>query len=150
MNLLENFKIGIKNYITLERGLRLEELDETVITSLKLSFLTTIFGITTYSHYLDVEFGNDILEVMKIINNRKNFEYIKNKENHKKFIYVANLLENKNWTEWGTSIRGCWFNSYGNPSVNYGVDYYGMRRIEFDTEGKDIRELLEFLSNGSI
>ena len=94
-----------------------------------------------------MKFGKDIIEVMEVINNRKNFEYIKeDKENYKKFILVANLLDKYNWIEWGTSIRGCWFDKWSNPYIE-GECYDMEDKIEFDEDGKDIGLLLDFLKS---
>ncbi len=101
-------------------------------------FVSDIFDITTYDYDLSMKFGKDIIEVMEVINNRKNFEYMKeDEENYKKFILVANLLDKYNWIEWGTSIRGCWFDKWCNPYIE--GDCYDMEdKIEFDEDGKDI------------
>lgn len=154
MKLIDNFKKGLSNYIERESIFDDLEQDEMVskygVKNIKLSFLTIIFGITTYSRYLDIEFGKDILEVMTVINNKENFKYIADKDNHKKFIYVANLLDRYSWIEWGTSIRGCWFTDWNSPDVDCGVDYYKMDKIKFDDKGKDIKELIEYLNNDLI
>ena len=48
-----------------------------------------VFGITTYDTSLSIEFGKEILDIMEVIHNGNNFEYIKDNE----FIY-PNILEN--------------------------------------------------------
>jgi len=50
-----------------------------------------------------------ILDTLIKIKNRTTFEYIKNKENYKNFILSCNFIQD--WLEWGTSIRGAWFNT---------------------------------------
>ena len=81
------------------------------IQELKCAFLSQEkFELTTYDIGLELEFGQDILEVMKIIFEKQNFKYLEeNNENYKKFILVANGLQRLNWIDWGTSIKGCWF-----------------------------------------
>jgi hypothetical protein len=64
--------------------------------------------MATYDSDLDVLFGKEIFEVIKVILDRTWVEYIKDEANYIKFIRCANLLGNN--IEWGTSIRGCWFN----------------------------------------
>lgn len=71
-----------------------------------------LFDITTYDDALDIEFGKTIHEVMIQIFNRTTFEYIKIQDNYKKYIIVCNLLTGYRMLEWGTSIRGAWFD-YG-------------------------------------
>ena len=147
MNLVDLFKKGLKCYLRQEYTFH-NNLDKKFnIVDVKAIFVADIFDITTYDYDLSMKFGKDIIEVMEVINNRKNFEYIKeDKENYKKFILVANLLDKYNWIEWGTSIRGCWFDKWSNPYIE--GDCYDMEeKIEFDEDGKDIGLLLDFLKS---
>jgi len=98
----------------------------------KCIFLSSaIIGITTYDDELDKEFGKMILSTMIQIKNRITFEYIKNKENYKNFILSCNFIEE--WIEWGTGIRGAWFNTGDGKIVpdealsNVGYDEDGIR-----------------------
>ena len=75
------------------------------------------FNITTYDGDLDYEFGKDIYEVMIQIFNRTSFEYIRDETKYKKFILVCNLLLQYKLLEWGTSIRGCWFDYYNSEKI---------------------------------
>jgi hypothetical protein len=85
----------------------------------RLAFLSeSVLGLCTYDMDLDVYFGREIFEVMKVIYNKKNFEYIKDEDNYKIFMLVCNLLNKNHWIEWGTSIRGCWFNESENIMLN--------------------------------
>lgn len=68
-----------------------------------------VFDLTTYDGSLDERFVKDILEVCKVILENRNFEYIKNEDNYVKYILVCQLLNGFSWIEWGTSIRGAWF-----------------------------------------
>lgn len=71
-----------------------------------------VFGLTTYDGDLDETFVKAILEVCKVIHNGSNFEYIKNEQNYIKYILVCQLLDKFHWIEWGTSIRGAWFDGW--------------------------------------
>jgi len=76
----------------------------------KCIFLSSaIIGITTYDDELSKEFGEMILETLIQIKNRTTFEYIKDKENYREYILSCNYIQD--WIEWGTSIRGAWFNT---------------------------------------
>lgn len=148
MNLVDNFKNGIKEYIKHSELQGWEEgefIKEIGVKNIKCAFLSdAIFGLTTYDIGLDIEFGKYILEIMEVISNKTNFEYIKYEgDDYKKFILVANILDKYNWIEWGTSIRGCWFSSYGNPTIYEDLDNLNMSKIEFDDE--NICNLLEYL-----
>lgn len=68
-----------------------------------------VFDLTTYDGELDKCFSKKILEVCKVILNGKNFEYIRNNDNYVNYILVCQTLVRHNWIDWGTSIRGAWF-----------------------------------------
>jgi hypothetical protein len=72
--------------------------------------------LITYDDELDEEFVKKIIEVSKAIIDRQTFEYIaESHENYVVFILVCNLFEYFEWINWGTSIRGSWFeDTYGN------------------------------------
>ena len=138
MNIVENFRNGIKEYI--------ERYDIKEYKNIKYRFLASIvFEITTYDTSLSAEFGRDILEVMEIISKRSSFEYIRNKEDYRKFIIVVNILNQYGWIEWGTSIRGCWFDNYAEPIINTSMEVLGMNPVTIKDE--DICKLIEYLKS---
>lgn len=67
-----------------------------------------VFDLTTYDDELDELFVNDILEVCKVILEKRNYEYIKDEKNYIKYILVCQILKRFGWINWGTSIRGAW------------------------------------------
>ena len=139
MNIVDNFRNGIKEYIKCYDA-------EKRSKNIKYEFLTeVIFEITTYDTSLSIEFGKDILEVMDVIINRKNFEYIKNKENYRKFIIVANILDQYGWIEWGTSIRGCWFYEFAEPIRCVSMEALDMKPITINDE--NISKLIKYLKS---
>lgn len=71
-----------------------------------------VFDLSTYDRKLDKLFVDAILEVCSVIFNAKNYDYIIDQENYVKYILVCQLLDKFNWIEWGTSIRGAWFDGY--------------------------------------
>jgi len=100
-------------------GNHTKEFDKISEQSKRLAFLSsTVFGLTTYDLDLDIEFGKDIFEIMKVIYEKRNFEYIKDESNYKKYILVCNFLINNHWLEWGGSIRGAWFNNFESIRLN--------------------------------
>lgn len=66
-----------------------------------------IVGITTDDWGLDLEFGENLLEVITQIHNKTTFKYVKDKNNYKKYIIYCNFIID--WIDWGVSIRGAWF-----------------------------------------
>jgi hypothetical protein len=77
-----------------------------------------LFNVTTYDENLDLEFGKMIHEVMVNIYNKTTFEYIEKSENYRPYILVCNLLKGLSMIEWGTSIRGGWFDYSSNPKFD--------------------------------
>lgn len=71
-----------------------------------------IFDLTTYDGELDELFAKKIIEVLKVIFDGTNFEYIKDRTNYINYILICQLLNEFNWIEWGTSIRGSWIETW--------------------------------------
>ena len=69
-----------------------------------------IFNLATYDGKLDEKFVKLILEVCEVILENKNFDYIEDETNYFTFIAVCQRLNSLGWIDWGTSIRGAWFN----------------------------------------
>lgn len=73
-----------------------------------------IFGLSTYDGELDEHFVKIIIDVCKTIDSRNTFKMIEQSDVYYiAYIIVCQLLKHKNWIDWGTSIRGAWFD-YGN------------------------------------
>lgn len=114
------------------------------IMSLKYVWLAEdVFHIDTYDDNLSEKFGRAILEVLRVIKNRQNYEYIKNEDNYIKYILVCNLLDMNDLISWGTSIRGAWFEfmDYG------GYDDHRRIFIEPHDNGKGYAEWSEEVIN---
>ena len=119
-----------------------------------------IFNLTTYDDYLDNLFVETILEVCKAIYENRTFKYIENQQRYLKYILVCQLLDNFRWIEWGTSIRGAWFQESHGPwgeskdivTRNEWTDYsHGIREdhvieaVPFTIE--NIQALTEFMED---
>lgn len=130
---------------------RFEDIDQKYSSKeVKLIFLSDgLLGITTYDSSLDIEFGSMVLETMIQIKNRTTFEYIEDKENYRKFIISCNFLEG--WLDWGSSIRGAWFDYYGGkftPDVSLSNTGYDKDYIELSEEF--INWLIDFLLDKNV
>ena len=78
-----------------------------------------IFNLATYDSSLDELFVKKILEVCKVILERKNYDYIEDDANYITLIGVCQRLDSFGWIDWGTSIRGAWFDdSHRSPMLN--------------------------------
>lgn len=104
INGLEEIKKGLKEH------LEVNCLDGISAYELKMDFLCELLSISTYDLDMSKNIGKDIVEILEVINNENNFEYINDNDNYKKFIIICNFLDHANWIEWGSSIRGCWLN----------------------------------------
>lgn len=118
-----------------------------------------VFDLTTYDGGLDELFVKTIVEVLKVIRDRHTFEYILDEQNYIKYILVCQLLNGFHWIEWGTSIRGAWFDDY-HPNCRVRPILEEMEWSEWDPEKKEfvehkingvafneenIKDLIEFL-----
>lgn len=66
------------------------------IHEFKMDFLCGLLGITGIN---DVCIGEDIIEVLNVICNGQHEEYVKDVNNAKKFIMIANILDCNCWIE---------------------------------------------------
>jgi len=78
----------------------------------KLEFLADdIFDFTTYDPNASAEFAQRAVEVCEAINTITTFEYIKDNQQYKWFLIMCNMPFFKDRIDWGTSIRGAWWDS---------------------------------------
>lgn len=106
---------------------------------------TDIFGLTTYDGDLDERFVKDILEVCKVILERRNFEYIEESEdNYVKYILVCQVLDRLHWINWGTSIRGAWLGDLYRESDDI-LDGYGRPHMKVPFTVDNLKALIEFM-----
>lgn len=71
-----------------------------------------VFGMFTYDNKMSELFVKEIFEVLDVIINRTNYEYInKNEDSYIKYLRVCLFLDRLCWLEWGSSIRGAWLDS---------------------------------------
>jgi hypothetical protein len=85
----------------------------------KLEFLSCyIFDFTTYDSGMDKIFAQKMLDVIECILNKTNFQYIEaSNENYLNYLTMINMPFLKDKLDWGTSIRGAWFNLDNDCSI---------------------------------
>ena len=104
---------------------------------------TDIFGLATYDGDLDERFVKDILEVCKVILEKRNYEYIEESEsNYIKYILVCQLLSRYGWINWGTSIRGAWLEESNPDDI---LDGYGRERMRVRFTVDNFKALIKFM-----
>jgi hypothetical protein len=105
-----------------------------------------IFGLATYDGNLDELFVKKIVEVCQAILDRKTYEYIEaSDENYIAYIITCQLLRHKDWIDWGTSIRGAFFNKGNKAEL---ILYYwkcGDKEFYVPFNEENIRTLIEFM-----
>lgn len=103
MNYLELLKESYKEVSSEDRELE------------KLEFLASeIFGFTTYENEVSSLMAQKALEVCKAISDKKTFDYIASEEGNLWYLVMVNMPFFENRLEWGTSIRGAWWDLWGN------------------------------------
>lgn len=109
-----------------------------------------IFDLTTYDGELDELFVKKIIEVSKAILYRHTFEYIQNKQDYISYIIVCQMFERFNWIDWGTSIRGAWFDGRyvkARPILSRNLETCGVKEVAFTRD--NIGALINFIEDGS-
>lgn len=103
----------------------------------KLEFIGNhIFEFRTYSGDLDALFAKRMILVCKHILERTTFDFIRQSdENHIEYITMCNIPFLLNKIDWGTSIRGAWFDDssvkidYNNVEIEKGQFKFFMRAL---------------------
>jgi len=120
----------------------------------RLEFLAEdIFGFTTYENFVSSLMAKKSLEVCKAISERKTFDYIKTEEGHLWYLIVVNMPFFQGKLEWGTSIRGAWWDLCGKDAFKLnscGLFSGGEQLLEIELNEKQwmefIHAMIEFAS----
>lgn len=99
-----------------------------------------VFGFVTYDDEKDEDFAIVMLEVCGVILRNENYEYINDEENYLLYLLACQWLCHLHWIDWGTSIRGAYFetNEHSRPML---YDNYG--EVPFSEE--NLRILIDFV-----
>lgn len=85
----------------------------------KFEFLAdAVFDFTTYENTVSAMMARKALEVCKAISDKKTFEYISSEEGNLWYLITVNMPFFENKLEWGTSIRGAWWDLYGDKTFS--------------------------------
>jgi len=118
----------------------------------RLDFLgEAVFGFTTYDSGPNALFAKKAVEACEAINNKATFDYIKDPDNYQWYLLMVNMPFFSNRLEWGTSIRGAWWNYYGETQSLESCSLFDedggqILTIDFveDEWGKFIAAMVEF------
>ena len=72
-----------------------------------------VFDFTTYDGEMSAMFAGKAIEVCEAINHGATFDYIKDPENYRWFLLMCNMPFFAGRLNWGTSIRGAWWDANG-------------------------------------
>jgi hypothetical protein len=90
-----------------------------------LEFLSeNVFNFTTYDAGMSELFGSKAVEVCLAITQKTTFEYLKDEENHRWFLLMCNMPFFSHRIDWGTSIRGAWWQP--NKGLSMELDTYSL------------------------
>ncbi len=133
--------MGINKYTDqLERSYKIY-CESSEVKPTKLQFAgDELFEFTTYDSGIDGLFASKMTEVIEVLINHKNFEYIQSKEKYINYLLMVNMPFLTNKIEWGTSIRGAWIDD-----VDFSETVYQIGNIEVKKE--DIKVFLTDLIN---
>ena len=70
-----------------------------------------VFDFTTYDGAMSALFAEKAIEVCDAITRRETFDYIGSADGYKWFLLMCNMPFFADRLEWGTSIRGAWWDS---------------------------------------
>ena len=107
----------------------------------KLEYIgNTIFDFTTYDGEADAVFAKKMLPVVKAIVERTTFEYQDSgEEQYLNYLTMVNMPFLADKLEWGTSIRGAWFDEFRKYEIDCGRIVINQREInEF------VKDLIEW------
>lgn len=120
----------------------------------KLQFLgNRIFDFITYDYMADELFAKKTLEVIECILNRTNSHYQKSRENYINYMYIVNTPFMRDKLEWGSSIRGAWFDDHGHDSESAEDRVYLLThdwRIAKSEINHFMKQLLEWVAEGEL
>jgi hypothetical protein len=112
----------------------------------KSQFLgSRIFDFTTYDGGVDELFAKKMLEVIDCILNRTTFDYQNDENNYINYLTMVNMPFMQGKLEWGTSIRGAWFDEYGFPSDKKDEEKVYQITHEWTIMKKEIMEFMKQL-----
>ncbi|MFJ3117838.1 hypothetical protein ACIPI6_14985 [Pseudomonas protegens] len=93
------------------------ESDEEHGETSRLEYLAgAVFDINTYDGEIDHLMAAKAVEVCRAISDKTTFEYIKDPENYRWYLIMCHLPFFADRIEWGTSIRGAFWDSYAGVS----------------------------------
>lgn len=119
----------------------------------RLEFLADyIFDFTTYDTEMGELFASKALEVCTAINGGMTFGYIKEPENYRWYLLMVNMPFFAGRLEWGTSVRGAWWDHAAQKLESCGLWRGGEQVLSVEFTRDDwmrfIAAMVEFATAG--
>ena len=136
----------------IERSYQYQKNDECPADS-KLEFVAmAFFDIYTYENSFCRTMARHCLDVCMAITNRNTFDYIADNDKHEWYLIMTHTPFIKDRIDWGTSIRGAWWNCTGlfiESCYLFNDKGAQILRIDFSTEewGKFIHAINDFCND---
>lgn len=136
----------MKDYKKMLQAAYEENLHDECPPDSKLEFIgSDIFDFTTYHGAVDALFAGKMIEVLEAILLKKTFEYQDvSEENYLNYLLMCNMPFLKDKLEWGTSIRGAWFDEYGSHGKDECYELYNTMVVPKKEIKHFIKELIEW------
>ena len=101
-----------------------------------------IFDFTTYESAAAELFAKKAVEVSDAITNGKTFDYIENEEGRIWYLLMCNMPFFADRIDWGTSIRGAWWNHGGTVLSSCGLYVGDEQLLDAKLSGDEWREFM--------
>lgn len=116
----------------------------------EFEYLSKVIGLTTYDVELDCLYAFDVVMTIDAILERKQLEFMDDKQRYKDYIMTLNLPFLSRALEWGSSIRYCWFYA-GDGNFSASEIYRAFEVLDDDNihdviEIKDTDSLVNFFA----
>lgn len=98
-----------------------EQSDMGIELKCKMEYLgSVVFDFTTYDSEIYVLFAEHMIPVVKCILERNTFEYQESAIQYVNYLSMVNVPFLHDKLEWGTSIRGAWFDDFKEYEIDCG------------------------------
>lgn len=88
-------------------------------------------------------FAHTMLEVIRVILEKKNYEFINAPERYRTYLLMVNMPFLKDKLEWGTSVRGAWW-AFSGPGHEKTFSVRGITDVPYKDTEQFMRAVLEW------
>ena len=144
------FLVGTMDYLGLLNHSYDIELHEEPELSKEEYLAEHVFDFTTYDSKKSVLFGEWCVKVCKAITDKKTFDFIEiDDEHYRWYLLMINMPFFENRLSWGGSIRGAWWDLYGDNLFTLnscGLYEEGVQLLEIKLNSKQWNEFINAIA----